>query len=273
MNKITEQFLQYIEVNAPKFLSVLIIVVVGIVIIKLLVKIIKTTFTKSKVDPTCHKFITSLIKILLYLLLFIIALTKLEVPMTSIIAVLSVAGLAVSLAVQSSLSNLASGFILLFSKPFKVGDFIEVGGVSGTVRYINILQTKLLTFDNKAIYIPNGQVFEDKIVNYSNQDTRRLDLTVSISYKDDFEKAKSIIASIVEKHELALAEPAPLIRVCELSSHSVNIALKVWVNKEDYWSLNFDLLEMIKKAFDDNGITIPFNQLDVTVNSIGASKL
>ncbi|MFZ2539245.1 MAG: mechanosensitive ion channel domain-containing protein, partial [Oscillospiraceae bacterium] len=144
----------------------------------------------------------------------------------------------------------------------------EIENVSGTVRHINILQTKLLTFDNKAIFIPNGQVSEAKIVNFSSQATRRLDLKFAIGYKVDFKKAQALIASIIETHELTLKDPEPIIRVCELTSSSVIIALKVWVNTEHYWDVNFDLLEMVKTAFDENNITIPYNQLDVNVNQV-----
>lgn len=263
-----KKFLDHIETIAPKLLGAIIVLVVGIVIIKFLMNILKKAFAKSKLDPICHKFILSLLKITLYILLFIITLSMLDVPMTSLVALLSVAGLAVSLAVQGSLANLAGGFILLFTKPFKVGDFIELESVSGTVKHINILQTKLLTFDNKAIFIPNGQVSEAKIINFSSQDTRRLDLIFSISYQDDFKKAQALINKIIQNHELTLKNPTPIVRVCELSSSSVNIALKVWVQTEHYWDVNFDLLEMVKTAFDENNITIPFNQLDVNLNQL-----
>lgn len=261
-----EKFLLFIETTAPKLLGAVIVLVVGIVAIKFLMNILKKAFKKSKIDPICHKFILSLLRFTLYIVLFITTLTLLSVPMTPFVALLSVAGLAVSLAVQGSLANLAGGFILLFTKPFNVGDFIEIENVSGTVKHINILQTKLLTFDNKAIFIPNGQVSEAKIVNFSAQDTRRLDLKFAIGYKEDFKKAQALIGSIVEVQEFILKDPEPVIRVCELSPSSVNIAVKVWVSTDNFWTVNYDLLEQVKTAFDEENITIPFNQLDVNLN-------
>lgn len=264
----SDKFIAFIEELAPKLLSAVILLVVGIVVIKLLMKMLKKIFAKSKLDAISYKFILSLARIVLYIVLVIISITMIGVDPTSLIALLSVAGLAVSLAIQGSLANVAGGFILLFTKPFHVGDFVEVDSVSGTVRSINILQTKLLTFDNKAIFVPNGQISEAKIVNFSAQDTRRLDLTFAIGYSDNFEKAKAIIKGIIEKNPLALSDPAPIVRVCELAESSVHITVKVWVVTGSYWDLNFDLLESVKTAFDENNITIPFKQLDVTVKNI-----
>ena len=261
-----QKFIDYLEKIAPQIIGSIVVFVVGIVIIKLLMNILKRAFLKSKLDPICHKFILSILRITLYFILIIVVISILGVPVTSFVALLSVAGLAISLAIQGSLANIAGGFILLLTKPFKVGDLIELEGVSGTVKHINILQTKLLTFDNKAIFIPNGQVAEAKIINFSSQDTRRLDLVFSIGYQDDFKKAESIINEILHEHNLALVNPSPIVRVCELSSSSVDIAVRVWVDTQEYWNLNFDLLEMIKLAFDKNNISIPFNQLDINLN-------
>lgn len=262
-----EKFINFIENNGPKYLTALIIFVVGIVIVKYLLRIIKRAFNKSKLDPIFHKFLFSFLRVTLYILLFIITLATMDVEMTSLVALLSVAGLAVSLAVQNVLANVAGGFILLFSKPFDVGDYVEIEGVSGTVMQISIIQTKLLTFDNKAVFIPNGQVSEGKIINFSEQDTRRVDLQFSISYQQDFEQAKAIISTIIKNHALTLDDPAPIVRVCELSSSSVNIALKVWVKTDNYWDVYFDLIEMVKKDFDKNNIEIPFDQLDVNLKN------
>ena len=184
--------------------------------------------------------------------------------MTSIIAIIGAAGLAVGLALQSSLSNLAGGFIILFSKPFQVGDYVEYGGVSGTVSAISILYTRLLTIDNKAIYIPNGQISNSTLVNYTEEPKRRLDLVFSISYDDDFKKAKKILAEIISSKPTALNEPdPPAIRVTEHAASSINIIVKIWVKSEDYWNLYYDLHEEVKTRFDEEGISIPYNQLDV----------
>lgn len=269
MEAIKEKVVNFITLKGLDILVSIAIVVVGLIIIKFLMSTLKKILKKSKLDPICHKFVVSFTKITLYVLVFIIACSNLGVPMTSLVTVLGAAGLAIGLAVQDSLSNLAGGFILLFTKPFQVGDFIELSGITGTVSHINILQTKLQTVDNKAIYIPNGQVSTDKIINYSREENRRLDLVFSIGYEDDFVKVEKLINNIIENNPLAIKDPEPVVRVCEFAAHSINIAVKVWVKTEDYWTLNYDLLESIKLAFDKNAITIPFNQLDVHIKDKG----
>lgn len=257
----------FIETYAPKVLVAIVVMIVGLIIVKFLLKALKAIMKKSKLDPICHKFFLSLIKITLYILLLIIVLSILDIPMTSVITILGAAGLAIGLAVQDSLSNLAGGFILLFSKPFKVGDFVDVSGVSGTVKHINILQTKLLTVDNKSIIIPNGQVSTAKLINYSSEQNRRLDLNISVSYSEDIELVKQVLTDIVTKDELALLDPPPLIRVCEHGQSAIHFAVRVWVKTENYWELNFNLLEQIKIVFDKRGINFPFQQLDVNIVS------
>lgn len=255
----------FFEKFGPRILVAALIIFVGMILIKFFLKAVKAIMKKSKLDPICHKFLISLLRITLYILLIIIALSMLGIEMTSLIAIVGAAGLAVGLAIQDSLSNLAGGFILLFSKPFNVGDFVDVSGVTGTVKHINILHTKLLTVDNKAIIIPNGQVSTAKLINYSAEKTRRLDLVISVSYSQDIEVVKQILTNIVESNELALQDPPPVIRVCEHAASSINFTVRVWVETDNYWVLNFDLLEQIKITFDKRGITIPFNQMDVNL--------
>lgn len=268
MEEFKKKVLDFLEISGPKILLSIIILVVGLIIIKLLMGVVKKILKKSKLDPICHKFVRSLLQITLYILIIIIALSTLGVDMTSLVAMLGVAGLAVGLAVQDSLANLAGGFILLFTKPFKVGDFIEIAGISGTVKHINILQTKLNTIDNKAIFIPNGQVSSAKIINYSAEPLRRLDLTFSIGYSDDVTKAKTLLSEIIDKNEYVIKDPEPVIRMSEHSESSIKIIAKVWVNTEHYWDLNYDLLEQVKQSFDSNNISIPFRQLDINIKSL-----
>lgn len=249
----------------PLLAGALVVLIGGIFMSKICVKIMGRGLVKGKVDMTAQSFLKSLVKIVLYIIVIVIALSILKIPMSSIIAVIGAAGLAIGLALQNSMSNIAGGFIILFSKPFKAGDYIETGAVQGTVQAISILYTRLLTFDNKAVYIPNGQISSSTLINYTEEKIRRLDLTFSISYSDDFEKAKSILLSILQNHELALSEPKPIVRVSAHSSSSIIIAVKVWVNSSDYWALNWDLHETVKTEFDKAGITIPFNQLDVNI--------
>lgn len=253
----------FLENFLSDILPWIVVSVGGLILIKFFMSFLKTTITKSKLDPLCHKFILSIVKISSYTFLVIIVLSGLGINMTSLVAMLSVAGLAVSLSIQDSLSNISGGFIILMTKPFKVNDFVEIGDIMGTVSQISILQTKLYTIDNKQISIPNGQVSSAVIVNFSACTTRRLDIIFSIGYSDDFNKAKQIISDIITNHPLALDEPAPVVRVCEMAASSINITSRVWVSTENYWNLNFDLLEQVKTAFDKEGISIPFNQLDV----------
>lgn len=250
---------------APSVLFAVIVLILGIIISKALVKIILKFFKKSNMDRTVYGFVKSLLTILLYTLVIVIVLTMIGVPTTSIITLLGAAGLAVSLALQSSLSNLAGGFIILLAKPFKVGDFIEAGDVAGTVDNISILYTRLVTGDNKSVHIPNGMVSGGKIINYTERNTRRLDLEFSISYNNDFEKAKSIIMDVIDRNELALKDPAPMVRVGSHGESSVVIYARVWVNADKYWDLNFDMIENVKAEFDKNDIEIPYNKLDVHI--------
>ena len=187
--------------------------------------------------------------------------------MTSIIAVLSAAGLAVGLALQNSLSNLAGGFIILFSKPFKAGDFVETNSASGTVESISILYTKILTDDNKTIYIPNGNVADSQIINYSEQNKRRVDMEFSISYSDDINRAKELILDLAQKHDLILNEPdPPFVRLGVQAEDSLQIIVRVWTATENYSKVKFDFVEMVNKAFNENNITIPFRQLDIHIS-------
>lgn len=259
-----EMLENFLDKYGSTLLTCAVLFVVGTILIRILMTIIVKALKRSKIDVTVHKFLISISKIILYVLLIVIILDTWGVKMSSIIAVFSVCGLAISLAVQDSLANVAGGMIILFSKPFELGDYVKIDSVEGTVIHINILHTKLTTFDNKAIYIPNGQVSGDKIINYTREANRRLDLTFSISYENDFREAKRIISEIIEAHPMALKDPAPLVRVCEFADSSINIAVKVWTKSSDYWPLNFDLLEQVKLKFDENGITIPYNQMEVT---------
>lgn len=253
--------------QAPNILFAIVILIAGILISKLVVKLMAKGLEKSKIDLTFHDFAKSLVKILLYTLVFIIALSILGVPTTSIITVIGTAGLAIGLALQNSLSNLAGGFIILFFKPFKVGDYVETNGASGTVTQINILYTCLVTPDNTAIYIPNGQVSNNKAVNATMNPLRRLDMTFPISYSDDFKVAIKAIEGVISEHPLALQDPEPFVRVCEYGCSSINIVARVWVNTADYWTLHFDMLEQVKLAFDKNNISIPSNPLNLTIRS------
>ncbi len=265
MEKIKKDLIEFASNALPTILTAIIVLVVGIILLKLILKISKKAMLKTKLDLTIQSFVKSLLKVVLYIVLAVAVLTTLNVDMSSIIAIIGAAGLSIGLALQSSMANLAGGFLILFSKPFKVGDYIELGSDSGTVDRITILHTRLLTIDNKVIYIPNGQISTSSLTNYTDETTRRLDAVYSISYDDDFEKAKEILNNIVNNHPMAFKDPEPIVRVIEHAASSINITVRTWVKTEDYFSLLFDLNEQVLKEFNKEGISIPFDQLDVNI--------
>lgn len=241
----------------------LLIFIVGKYLVGVITRLVKKLMGKAHMDTILVNFIGSIIKTVLLLFVVIAALDQLGVNTTSLIALIGAAGLAIGLALQGSLQNLASGVMLIVFRPFRDGDFVEAGGTMGVVEEIGIFTTKMRTGDNKEVIVPNGQIFGGIITNYSKRDTRRVDMVFGISYDDDIRKAKEIIKGIIEADERVLKEPAPLVVVGELGDSSVNFNVRPWVKSSDYWPLYFDLNEKIKMAFDDNGITIPFPQMDV----------
>ncbi|MCL4138892.1 UNVERIFIED_CONTAM: hypothetical protein GTU68_050717 [Idotea baltica] len=222
---------------------------------------------RSELDEILINFVSSIAKALLYLLLFIAALNQLGVDTTSLIALIGAAGLAVGLALQNSLQNFAAGVMMIVFRPFKLGDFIEAGGVMGVVEQISIFSTVLKTGDNREVIVPNGQIYSDAITNYSARPTRRIDMVFGIGYDDDLLVAKGLMESIINAHESVLEEPAPAVAIAELADSSVNFNVRPWVKKEDYWTVRSELIEQIKLAFDQNNISIPYPH--VTINREG----
>ena len=244
-------------------LGALATLVIGIWIAKWLAKKSSKLLDKRSVDPTLTKFATSLLKITLIIFVIISAISQIGIETTSFIAIIAAAGLAIGFALQGSLSNFASGVMLIIFKPIKVGDYIEGGGAAGSVETIGIFVTTLVTPDNKVIYIPNSTLTGSNIVNYSVKDTRRVDMVFGIGYSDDIDKAKSTIQSVLESDSRILKDPAPKIVVSELADSSVNFNVRPWVNSADYWGVYFDITEQIKKKFDEQNISIPFPQRDI----------
>ncbi len=253
----------YIKKFLPLVVFALIIILIGYIVTKLITKVIDRAMKRSKIDVGAKNFLLSVIRIGLYTVVLIMALSVLKVPISSIITILGAAGLAVSLALQTCLSNLAGGFIILFSKPFVTGDIIEFDGTVGTVRAISILYTKLDTFDGKTAFIPNGKVSDAKLINYTESPLRRIDLTFSISYGEDFKRAQAVICEVINNEPLAQSIPAPIVRMGRHGESTTDIDALVWVKNSDYISARYNLLENVKAAFDENGIEIPFSQLDV----------
>lgn len=254
-----------IKAAVPSLIIALIMLIIGMIVSKIITRITGKALSRSNVDKAAKNFLVSLVKILLYVVVIIMVLSFLSVPMTSILTILGAAGLAVSLALQNCLSNLCGGFIILFSKPFASGDIIETDGSVGTVSTIGILYTKIMTFDGKTVFIPNGKVSEAKIINYTETPTRRIDLAFCISYESDTDRARAAILEVIAGEKLILKEPAPIVRIGEYKENSVSVDTLVWVNNGDYFTARYDLLEKVKKAFAENGIVIPYSQLDVHI--------
>lgn len=251
---------------APKLVLIVIICLVGLFLIRLIMAFLKKLFERSKLDSSLHVFTLSMIRIALFILLGITVLAVASPSAaTGLIATMGIFGLAISLAVKDSLSNLAGGLSVLFTRPFALGDYVTIGSAEGTVKEIRLNYTLLATVDNKIIHIPNGDVAKAQITNFTGVEKRRLDLKFSIGYQDDFERAEAIISEILKKNPKALQEPEPVVRMVEHGSSAIVLCCRVWVNTEDYWPLNFDLHEQVKKEFDNAGISIPYNQLDVNL--------
>ncbi|MBO6302271.1 MAG: mechanosensitive ion channel [Ruminiclostridium sp.] len=265
LNKFLQEIWEGFLSKLPTIIFAIIILIVGIFLSKLVVKLMGKAMDKSKLDLTINHFIKSMVKIILYVVLITVILTLLGVPTTSIITVIGTAGVAVGLALQNSLSNLAGGFLILIAKPFKVGSYIAVNGVEGTVTSINILYTKLMTIDNKAIYIPNGMASNAVLTNVTEADLRRVDNVFSISYDDDYRKACAAIEKALGRCPKILTDTPhkPFIRMCAHSASSIDIAVRVWCSTSDYWDVYFDVIEFIRAEFIEQGIEIPYQQLDV----------
>jgi len=241
----------------------LLIFIIGRMVAKVVVGIVRRLLNKAKMDDILVDFVCSIISTALLLFIIIAALDQLGVDTTSLIALLGAAGLAVGLALQGSLQNFASGVMLIVFRPFKSGDFVEAGGVSGTVEKISIFSTQMRTGDNREIIVPNGKIYGDTITNFSARDTRRIDMVVGIGYDDDLKKAQEILRGLVDSDDRILDDPETLIAVSELADSSVNFVVRPWVKSSDYWAVKFDFNENVKLAFDEQGISIPYPQMDV----------
>ncbi len=247
-----------------RLVGAILILFVGFKLCKWVLNLLKKTKAFSKMDGGVQTFLVSLLNIVLKIMIVLSSVSLLGVPMTNFVALLASAGVAIGASLQGSLSNLAGGIMILIFKPFKVGDYIDTAEGSGTVTEVTILYTILTTPDNRRIVIPNGAISNEAITNYSYHDVRRLDLTFSVSYDADIEVVKNLLLEKAKTHALVLTEPdVPFCRLTEHGQSSLNFALRVWVKSEDYWQVNFDLKEEIKKSLDEKGIEIPYPQLDV----------
>lgn len=260
-----------------KVLIALAILIVSFWIINFATKKIAKRLDKKvegnkRIDKTIYRTISYVVKVGLKVIVVVCLIGYLGIDTSGITALIASLGVGVGLAVNGTLSNFAGGLMILITRPFKDDDYIDACGYSGTVEDIHICHTKLRTPDNKVVYLPNGKLSTAEIVNYSEKDLRRVDLTFSVSYADDFEKAKSVIKCVCDQDELILKDPAVQIRVAAQSASSIDIVTKAWCKNEDYWTVNYNLVENVKTAFDENGISIPFNQLDVHVKNDAPEK-
>jgi small conductance mechanosensitive channel len=262
---VTDQVMTMAVDWGMRVISFLLVLIIGMWIAKMLKKGLVKAMGKRGVDPTLTKFLSALGHIALQAFVVVAALGKLNVQTASFVAVLGAAGLAVGLALQGSLSNFASGVLMIIFKPFTLEDFVEAGGATGFVEEIGIFTTIVNTVDNKKIIVPNAQVMGGNITNYNANGTRRVDLIAGISYSDDIDKAKAVLEGILDKDERVLKNPAYTVAVVEMADSSVNLVVRPWCACEHYWDVYFETTEAIKKAFDEVGVSIPFPQRDVHI--------
>ncbi|MEM7077661.1 MAG: mechanosensitive ion channel domain-containing protein [Pseudomonadota bacterium] len=268
LQKYTDQIIEKAIDAAPGILLAILFLIIGLWVIGRVVKLLEAGLQRSQTDATLAKFLTSLVSIILKALLFISAASMVGVETTSFVAILGAAGLAIGLALQGSLSNFAGGVLILLFRPYKVGDFVEAQGVSGSVAEIQIFNTVLLTPDNKRIIVPNGAISNGIITNYSAEPKRRIDFVFGIGYDDDIALAKQTLMEIFSADERIHADPAPFVVLSELADSSVNFTCRVWADAGDYWGIYFDTTEAVKVTFDAKGLSIPYPQSDVHLHRV-----
>ncbi len=267
LDKLTENFISCVTSYGIKLIIGLIVIFIGLKVIKKVVKHFTKFLEKKSVDITLTKFLHAFVEISLKLLLFIIVLGYWDVQLTGFAALIASGGVAIGLALQGSLSNFAGGFIILLIRPFKVGDYIETGIYQGTVEEIGLFYTKLTTIDNKLILIPNGTLSNGSLVNYSAKAKRRVDLVFNVSYDNDINHVKNVLNNILKTQDLILHEPAPFVGMVAHGPSSIDFAVRVWCNSENYWTIHASLLEKVKIKFDEEGINIPYPQMDFHIKN------
>lgn len=263
MDKYVDKAIELIMVYGPKVLLALLVLIVGLWVIKMMVNAMGKALKKRDVDPGLIPFLRGLFGALLKVVLVVSVISMVGVETTSFVAIIGAAGLAVGLALSGTLQNFAGGVIILIIKPFKVGDFLDAQGYTGTVNEIQIFNTILKTPDNKTVIIPNGPLSTGPMVNFSTEPTRRVDLSFGIGYTDDIDKAKEILMRLMKEDDRVLSDPEPTVTVAQLADSSVNFNVRPWVKAGDYWGLYWDMQERVKKTFDGEGVSIPFPQMDV----------
>jgi small conductance mechanosensitive channel len=265
MSAILNKVWELVTIYGIKVLAAIVIFFVGRWVAKAISNLIRRMMRKGDLDQTIRRFVANMAYIVLMIFVVLAALSQLGIQTTSFIAILGAAGLAIGLALQGSLSNFAAGFLMIIFRPIRVGDFIEGAGTAGTVEEIAIFTTTLVTPDNKTVIIPNSSLTGDNILNWTLKGTRRVDMVMGIGYDDDIDKARQIMKDVMAEDDRIMKDPAPQIAVVELADSSVNFVVRPWAKASDYWGVYMTTTEKIKKAFDANGISIPYPQRDVHV--------
>ena len=265
--KLLDKLLSHATDLAFRLLGALAILIIGRLLIKWVMRLIRRGKSIKKLDPAVERFLINSIRVVLNVVLVVSVIAVLGVPMTSVLALLTSAGVAIGLALQGALSNLAGGIMILIFHPFHLDDYVEIENFSGTVKDIGFFYTTLCTTDNRVVTIPNGTVMGEEIINYSSNPTRRVDMLFSVAYGTDIDRVRLLLLEEADKHPMTLKEPEPFCRLSQQNSSSLDFTLRVWVNKDDYWTVKFDLLEAIQKRMNEEHITVPFNQLDVHISN------
>ncbi len=263
MNSLMELLKEIIMKYGLQLIGAIIALIIGLWIIKLLTRGVSRLMEKKDVDVSLRAFLRTGVNIILKILLVISIATMVGIPMTSFVAILGAAGLAVGLALSGTLQNFAGGVIILLLRPYKVGDFVEAEGFMGTVKEIQIFHTILLTVDNKTVIIPNGPLSTGSLTNFSKQEVRRVDMTFGISYGNSYEKAREVLQEMIRADERIMSDPEPFIGLHALADSSINIVVRMWVKGEDYWGVYFDMNDKVYTTFPQRGLTFPFPQMDI----------
>ena len=258
-----ESIKEFLSTAGVNLLSGIGVLTVGLFLVHWVMKLLDRYDGKMKIEPTLKGFLKTLVRILLYVVVVMTAVSTMGIPLTSIVTLLASAGVAVSLAMQGVLTNLIGGFILLMFKPIRVGEYVRIGDNEGTVKNIGAFYTEMATFDNRHINLPNGSLTNTAIINFSREGTRRLDLTFSVAYESDLDQVYEVLNRVVKEEKALLPDPAPEVHLNECAASSLDFTVRVWVKAADYWPVNFRMLDGGKRALDKAGISIPYPQMDV----------
>ena len=268
VSKYTDMAITYASEYGLKIIAAVLIFLIGRWAVKKITGVTKALMYRAKIDATLVEFAESLIYFVLLLMVVLASLNALGINTTSFLAVFGAASLAIGLALQGSLANVGAAVLIIIFRPFKVGDFVEAGGATGTVEDVNLFSTIIAPLDNRTVIVPNAAIIGGNITNYSKKDERRVDHVFGIGYGDDLKLAKETLIEIMKADDRVLEEPEPFVAVSELGDSSVNFVFRAWVKTDDYWDVYFDMLEKVKLTFDEKGISIPFPQMDVHMNKL-----